>query len=70
MWRWLTNWQTTLREALDKIPAAPTDVDQDVFDAEAALNAAPAAVSAQEEQDGDTPVIKRARAVAKVLADD
>ncbi|KAI8144013.1 hypothetical protein BJV82DRAFT_608062 [Fennellomyces sp. T-0311] len=63
----------TLREAQEKIPPAPTDVDQDIFDAEAALNAVPPSAGAvaeqQQEQDGDTPVIKRARAVVKVLAD-
>ncbi|KAI9278999.1 hypothetical protein BDA99DRAFT_554592 [Phascolomyces articulosus] len=64
----------TLREAQDKIPPEPTDVDNDVFDAEAALNAVPISTtpetSSQQEDEGhedDTPMIKRARAIVKVL---
>ncbi|KAG2224301.1 hypothetical protein INT45_012869 [Circinella minor] len=66
----------TIREAQEKIPPEPTDVDNDIFDAEAALNAVPVSSSGaaeqqetnqQEDQESDTPVIKRARAIVRVL---
>ncbi|CDH53464.1 predicted protein [Lichtheimia corymbifera JMRC:FSU:9682] len=61
----------TLTQAQDMIPPETTDFDQPEFDAEAALAAVapqPVAAPTPANEENDTPVVKRARAVAHALS--